>query len=269
MLPSLIATDLDGTLLTPAGEVSPRTVAALDLAHELAVPIVISTGRPVRWLANLQSIAHVRPEVICSNGAVRYDLASGQVIGQIDLPIDITLDVADRMRHALPTASFGVEFGTSWGCEPGFSLHHRKETPDAVAPLADLLTHGAVKLLVVADNVSSAEMAEALAPAVASDLEVTWSYRGPHGLLEVGPPGVTKATALVTACQELDADPHDAVAFGDMPNDLAMLRMVGQPVVMGNADPRMLVNGFRVAPPNDANGVAEVLFDLLSPARRR
>ena len=46
MLPRLIATDLDGTLLNSAGEVSERTIAALRAAHDAGVIIVFATGRP-------------------------------------------------------------------------------------------------------------------------------------------------------------------------------------------------------------------------------
>ena len=109
---------------------------------------------------------------------------------------------------------------------PGYCVLLSRD-PTARA-LADLPRRARVQFLADADLLATAveQACREADPAFRRvNLEITWSYRGPHGLLEVGPPGVTKATALVTACQELDADPHDAVAFGDMPNDLAMLQL--------------------------------------------
>lgn len=266
MLPSLIVSDLDGTLLDPDGRITPCTVAALEHAHRRGIPLAISTGRPVRWLADLRCIQHLRPAVICSNGAVRYDLASRTIVAATTLPVDISLTVAARMREALPEVGFGVEYSTSWGCEPDFSLHHRREAPDVVAALPELLARGAVKLLVVCDDLPSSRLADLLTPIARGLLEVTWSYDADHGLLEVGPPGVTKASALMALCRELGVDPGQAMAFGDMPNDRAMLRCVGHPVVMANGHPEMLREGFHIAPPNARDGVAHVLESVLSEA---
>jgi HAD superfamily hydrolase (TIGR01484 family) len=47
---SLVATDLDGTLLRSDGSVGARTVAALEALDERGVLVVFVTGRPVRWM---------------------------------------------------------------------------------------------------------------------------------------------------------------------------------------------------------------------------
>ena len=43
--PCIIAIDIDGTLLSSAGQVSPRNRAALHAAHDAGIEVVISTGR--------------------------------------------------------------------------------------------------------------------------------------------------------------------------------------------------------------------------------
>ena len=45
MPPRLIAIDLDGTLLSSSGQISPRNRAALHLAQSSGAEIVVSTGR--------------------------------------------------------------------------------------------------------------------------------------------------------------------------------------------------------------------------------
>ena len=48
-LPRLVASDLDGTLLDPEGEVSVRTRRALDAVIARGIDVVLVTGRPPRW----------------------------------------------------------------------------------------------------------------------------------------------------------------------------------------------------------------------------
>ncbi len=51
MLPRLIATDLDGTLLGPGQVLTPRTVAALGAAVTAGIEVVLVTARPPRTVA--------------------------------------------------------------------------------------------------------------------------------------------------------------------------------------------------------------------------
>ena len=51
----------------------------------------------------------------------------------------------------------------------------------------------------------------------------------------------------------------EVVAFGDMPNDIPMLRLAGHGVAMGNAHPETIAAANEVTAPNDDDGVARVL----------
>ena len=53
--PRLVASDLDGTLLTSAGEVSPRTRAAIDACRAAGIPVVGVTGRGPRLLDSVRA----------------------------------------------------------------------------------------------------------------------------------------------------------------------------------------------------------------------
>ena len=52
--PKLVATDLDGTLLDSAGEVTPRTRAALEACWDAGIPVVGVTGRGPRLLDSVR-----------------------------------------------------------------------------------------------------------------------------------------------------------------------------------------------------------------------
>ena len=61
------------------------------------------------------------------------------------------------------------------------------------------------------------------------------------------------------------------MAIGDNWNDVNMLEWAGQGVIMGNADMELRtmakMRGWKEAPPNDEDGVAVVLEQLLTSRR--
>ena len=82
-------------------------------------------------------------------------------------------------------------------------------------------------------------------------------------LLEIGAPGVSKASGLAVLCERAGIEPADVVAFGDMPNDLAMLEWAGHSVAVANAHAEVMAIADEVTASNDESGVAQVLERLL------
>jgi hydroxymethylpyrimidine pyrophosphatase-like HAD family hydrolase len=112
-------------------------------------------------------------------------------------------------------------------------------------------------MLVRNAGLSSDAMVAALAPAVGDLADLTFSH--PRGLVEMSPPGVTKATGLAEVARRAGVGAADVVAFGDMPNDLEMLRWAGHGVAMGNAHPALLEVADEVTAANGEDGLALVL----------
>ena len=74
----IIATDLDGTLMSPDHlTVSERTKAALIEAHNKGIKIAIATGRALNFTKNVTDQIPFVDYVICSNGASVYDRNEG------------------------------------------------------------------------------------------------------------------------------------------------------------------------------------------------
>ncbi|HIT75042.1 MAG TPA: HAD hydrolase family protein, partial [Candidatus Avipropionibacterium avicola] len=79
----LVVTDLDGTFLSPDGTVSSANAEAVRQWCDSGAQFMVATGRPLRWLDVVHDIAGVKPIVIASNGAVAYDMATGdEVLGR-------------------------------------------------------------------------------------------------------------------------------------------------------------------------------------------
>ncbi|MGM1064957.1 HAD family hydrolase [Saccharothrix sp. Mg75] len=265
--PSLVASDVDGTLLTPLGRVSPRTAATVGRVLAAGVPFVLSTGRPPRWVPDVADAAGLTGYAVCSNGAVVHDIGADRVVSSTLLtPVQLT-DLASVLDEALPGCSMASErLGESARGPAGPEFiadeHYLHPWDEGAQPLpghqrAQLLGKPAVKLLVRHAGMTSDEMARAVGPLVGEAFSMTWSTT--EGLLEFAAPGVTKATGLAAVAELLGVDPGGVLAFGDMPNDVPMLTWAGHGVAMANAHADALAAADEVTAANSEDGVALVL----------
>jgi hydroxymethylpyrimidine pyrophosphatase-like HAD family hydrolase len=87
-------------------------------------------------------------------------------------------------------------------------------------------------------------------------------------ILDILPPGYSKGLALEKLARRRGLRREETMAIGDNYNDLEMLKFSGHPVLMGNATAELLATGrdlgWRVAPTNDHDGVAQIVEDVLS-----
>jgi hydroxymethylpyrimidine pyrophosphatase-like HAD family hydrolase len=83
-------------------------------------------------------------------------------------------------------------------------------------------------------------------------------------MLELCLPGVNKAVTLAEYARSLSIDAADVVAFGDMPNDVEMLRWAGLSYAMAGGHPEAIAAAKGVAPPCEEDGVAQIVEVLLA-----
>jgi hydroxymethylpyrimidine pyrophosphatase-like HAD family hydrolase len=261
----LVATDVDGTLLNPDDRVTPRAAAVIGRLVAAGVGFVLVTGRPPRWIPPVVEQLDVARLAVCANGAALYDAAADHVVWSRAFAAETLAVLAEAVGEVLPGSGLAVE-RVGEGARDGYvdeflaepHYEHAWPNPDhSPVERAELLAHPAVKMLVRAPRLSSDAMVAVLAPAVRGVADVTFSH--PRGLVELAPPGVTKATGLAEVARRLDVVRADVVAFGDMPNDLEMLRWAGHGVAMGNAHPALLEVADEVAGSNAEDGLATVL----------
>jgi HAD superfamily hydrolase (TIGR01484 family) len=263
--PRLVATDVDGTLLDPDDRVTPRAAAVIGRLVAAGVGFVLVTGRPPRWIPPVIAQLDVARLAVCANGAVLYDAVDDRVLWSRTLTPDTLVKLAEATAEVLPGSGLAVErVGASaedssvaqFVAEPDY-VHAWANADHTPAERADLLTHPAVKMLARAPGLSSDAMVAMLTPVVGHLADLTFSH--PRGLVEMSPPGVTKATGLAEVARRLGLSPDDVVAFGDMPNDLEMLRWAGHGVAMGNAHPALRDVADEVTATNADDGLAVVL----------
>lgn len=266
-LPRLVATDLDGTLLHSDGTVTARTRRVLDELDSRGVPVVFTTGRPVRWMESLWDAVGGHGLAICSNGAIVYDVSARQVRTARTIPVDVLLSVGRLLREAIPGTVFALETTSGFAREEAFLPRLPvNSVPDVpTGALEDIVDDTVVKLLARHEDLEPEPYWRHIERVVGAQVVTTWSSVGT--LVEISAAGVTKATTLAMLATEMDLRPADVIAFGDMPNDLPMLEWAGTSYAMANAHPSVTALADHVAPANDDDGVAEVLAELfdLSP----
>jgi Cof subfamily protein (haloacid dehalogenase superfamily) len=256
--PRLVASDLDGTLLRSDGTLDPRTKRALEHVREAGGDVVICTARPTRWMRPLAQALGVGAISICANGGVVWDLHGESVLASSPLEPEVLREIVALLSSSLPGGSWAVERTTGFAREPGY-LTRWPVPDDAVMGAADVLVREpAVKLLLRHDQFLADILLERAREVVGHLAELSHSNSADH-LLEISALGVSKASALARLCSERAIDAHEVIAFGDMPNDLPMLRWAGHGVAVANAHPDVLAAADEVTAGNDEAGVAVVL----------
>ncbi len=269
MIPRLIASDIDGTFLDPNHRVTQRTRDVVARAVESGTHFALATGRPFRWIAPVLEQIPVRPLCVTSNGAVIYDSAADRVVLAHELQPETLTTIVETAQSVMARyggIAVGAErAGTStrdnvaelfvvdpaYGDDDLFG-EFKKDTTEGVISVP------CVKLILRNLEYSSRELYELIAPHVDPD-EAHVTFSMDEGILEIAAPGITKATGLTWLADYYGVAQDETIAFGDMPNDIEMLRWAGRGVAMGNAADAVKEAADEVTTPNHQAGVATVL----------
>ncbi|WP_405658408.1 HAD family hydrolase [Streptomyces sp. RK9] len=259
----LVATDLDGTLLSPDDTVSTRTRDALTAATAAGAAHIIVTGRSVAWTRHVLDDLGYEGIAVCGQGAQVYHAGEHRLLTSVTL---------DRQLAGLALAKIEAEVGplalaaSRDGLDgevlvgPGYVV---QEGPLPVIPftdVAELWSAPLNKVYVQHPGLSDDDLA-AVAQQAAGDL-VGVTMAG-EGIVELLPLGLTKATGLSLAARRLGVKAADTIAFGDMPNDIPMFAWSAHGVAMANAHEDLKAVADEVTSSNEEDGIAVVLERLL------
>ncbi|WP_425148186.1 Cof-type HAD-IIB family hydrolase [Deinococcus sp.] len=245
----LVASDLDGTLLNSAGEVSERSRDALSAAQHAGLIVVLITGRPSRLVLPMAEHLGLRGHIICSNGAATHRLQSGVAEDLQPIPSQVLRALILRLRQELPDVSLGLEWGAGMLREPDDDI------------LAKLEVHPVLKLVARSAALDPQALNARINALGAGEVHAS-SSGAPFA--EVAAAHVSKAYALERLCGLLGVQAAEVVVFGDAPNDLPMMRWAGRAVAVANAQPQVREAADELTLSNNQDGVAVYLERLLS-----
>lgn len=259
----LVALDVDGTILTHGGELSPAVGAAIARAASLGHHVVIATGRSiVATTPIVEMLGLTTGYAVCSNGAVTIRLDSELPKGY-EVVETVTFDprrVLSLLREELPTALVAVE-------DLGVGFRVSSPFPDgelggqqSVVPFDELLAHPATRVTLRMPDASPEDF---MARVESIGLHEVAYAVGWTAWLDINPEGVSKASALELVRRRLGVEPWATVAVGDQRNDIEMLRWAARGVAMGNAPDEVKAAANEVAASVQADGLVGVLASLV------
>lgn len=262
MLPRLVATDLDGTLVHSDGTITRRTREALLELQSRGVIVVFVTGRPLRWAREVFDDVGDHGMAIVSNGALLWNVTEDRPELERGIDVDTGIEVCERLRAAVPGSAFACETVAGISLESGFIERYPLPPETPRGSLSEIYRRPALKILARHEELTPQAYWDLAEDAIGDDVEIVWSSSST--LLEISGRGVTKASTLEGWAASHGIEAHDVVAFGDMPNDIAMLRWAGTSYAMANAFPTVKAAADHVAGHHDEDGVAVVLESLLA-----
>jgi HAD superfamily hydrolase (TIGR01484 family) len=258
VMPLLVATDLDGTIIRRDGTISARTVAAFARVEAAGARFVLVTGRPPRVMGPIAEAFGHRGTAICANGALAYDLRTETVEALHLIAPQALAAAAAALRAAVPGIGIAVEYPDGHAADLSYqALNWDVNASLARVPDDALFARPASKLLGRHFGYSCDDLLALVLPALDGLVSVTHSNS--KGLVEAAALGVTKATVVEEFASRHGIGRESVLAFGDMPNDLPLLTWAGTSCAVANAHPEVLAAATHVIAANDEDGVAAYL----------
>lgn len=265
----LVASDLDGTLLDPQGNLSARTLAAVQAVRAADIPFVLATSRRLTGAAPVAAALGLDGPLILYDGAQVRQYPAGDILAQRTLPIPLARQAAAIISsHGLrPIVQHGDRDGERLvvGAPAAATQERGRERAylEAFAhqivdlPTGELLADGAAPLRIVAFG--PLRWLRPAATAIAA-LPLGWQLlpRGNYGTAELSvfAAGASKGATLLALAERLGIPRHEVFAVGDGINDISLLEAAGFGVAMANGGPKVRAAARALAPSHAEDGAA-------------
>lgn len=272
----MIAIDLDGTLLSPAGEVTPRTKAAVHRALGAGLLVCFATGRNMTESQMvLDAVSHYDSAVFVG-GAMVIDTKQRTTLHRTAMEPILAREVCGTLEglgHAAlalqDTGMAGVDYLVSDGIELNFATHHWLKVAHATIhrtkDMGNAPHEHTIRVGIVASPEESVRVQKILAEKFDGRIVCHSIHVASYGVdvLEVFDPAVNKWEGILHVARRHGILPAEIIAVGDDVNDIAMLKSAGLGVAMGNAKAEAIAVADRVINGNDSDGLAEFLEELV------
>ena len=267
----VIATDMDGTLLDPKGQLDlPRLEKILDKLDQCDIRFVIATGNEVHRMRQLLGHLADRVVLVVANGARIFE--NNELI-QAQTWDDAMVDKAlghfkgrECQDQFVVTAMNGgfVKEGTV------FTELDKFMTPEMIEKLYQRMNFvdefdsnlfgGVLKMSMVVGEERSESVLQEINDLFDGHVRAVSSG---YGCIDILQDGIHKAWGLVELLKRWNLKPEQIMAFGDSENDIEMLEFAGISYAMENAEERVKEIATEVAPANSQAGVYQVLENWL------
>jgi Cof subfamily protein (haloacid dehalogenase superfamily) len=265
---SLVALDLDGTVMCPYGKtpISTRCLSAVARLQQAGLPVTFVTGRTEDYALPIAQRFGVTTPIVTYNGGRLYCPAEQRVLHQAAIPEARTAELLDWLDGLIDVVA------VYWGTDRGLRLVQNRCSGD---PASDDYLFGVPREIVgsLADAqrpqqtlskvivVTREPMEGQLSQRFGQDVEAVRTH---PDLFEILPSGVCKGAGVSRLCQHLDISPSRVLAVGDQHNDVATFRVAGYSVAMGDAPESVKAAARWTTGDFSDEGCAQVLEALLA-----
>ena len=267
----IVATDMDGTLLDPRGQLDlPRLEKILDKLDHRGVRFVIATGNEVHRMRQLLGHLAERVVLVVANGARIFEnneLLQAQTWD--DAMVDRALahfkgrECQDQFVVTAMNGGF-IKKGTVFTELDKFmtpemieKLYQRMNFVDEFDPN---LFGGVLKMSMVVGKERSESVLQEINDLFDGHVRAVSSG---YGCIDILQDRIHKAWGLVELLKRWNLKPEQIMAFGDSENDIEMLELAGISYAMENAEEAVKRVATKVAPANSQAGVYKVLENWL------
>jgi len=274
----LLAVDIDGTLLNPQFQISGADAAALRNAHEEGVEVILVTGRRHTFALPIAQQLGFDLWVVSSNGAITRSLR-GETFHRDLLPLETCRQLCMAMREFRGNTVLTFDRDG----RGAIVLEHLRDLDGSirrwleknmqyiefVIPIEDSLTTDPVQAMFCGPIARMHQALEGLANCGLENkitvLRTEYPLRD-LSIVDVLNQGCSKGHALKRWADYRGIPREQVMAIGDNYNDIEMLAFAGVPFIMGNACDELRAKGWAVTLPNDQNGVAAAVEQVLGRA---
>lgn len=261
----LLISDIDGTLLAPDKQLTPAAIAAVGAVRAAGIPFSVVSSRPARGMARVLAALDITLPYAAFNG--------GAVVGPSG-------DLLRTHRVSPETGLATLSLLTRAGVRPwvfaddawllidpvGPNVQRERRTvgfdPTVVASFEAAI--GRIdKIVASSDDSGQLDRIEArLRADLASGANVE---RSQAYYVDVTHPLANKGEAVKAIAAQVGVDLARTVVIGDMTNDVAMFRVAGYAIAMGQSPAAVKAAAGAVTSANSQDGFAKAVETLVLP----
>ena len=267
----VIATDMDGTLLDPRGQLDlPRLEKILNELDQRGVRFVIATGNEIHRMRQLLGHLAERVVLVVANGARIFE--NNELLQAQTWDEDIVDKALAHFKGRECQVQFVVTAMNGGFVKEGtvFTELDKFMTPEMIEKLYQRMNFvdefdpslfgGVLKMSMVVGEERSSSVLQEINDLFDGRVRAVSSG---YGCIDILQDGIHKAWGLEELLKRWNLKPEQIMAFGDSENDIEMLEMAGISYAMENAEERVKEIATEVAPANSQAGVYQVLENWL------
>ena len=262
---TLIAIDVDGTLLNSRHCLAHGTLQAIIQARDMGIMVTLATGKILPSVLGIVNDLDLSLPLILANGAL-LQYPNGDIVAKHVISENITdtiLVASSNSFSDLVMYTSNAIFVTKSTSNTSLVVDYGEPEPIELPnrKCLDLIKSDICKLVFINrrpdDELSflQSHLSDVLGDMVTINRSVP-------SMLEITANAANKGTGLIAVARHLGITMESVIAIGDSYNDLDMFNVAGYSVAMGNAPLRVKQAADKVTGSNDEDGIADFLQDL-------